>query len=72
MASVYFHPDISNQDLKIIESKHNKKNTIIKLNHLELQRPNFDYTGFDIKKIINKKLKIDLKKFQHIRKKHLN
>ena len=25
MASVYFHPDISNQDLKIIESKYNKK-----------------------------------------------
>ena len=27
MASVYFHPDISNQDLKIIESKYNKKDT---------------------------------------------
>ncbi len=56
----------------IIVKKNLKKNTIIKLDHLELQRPNFDYTGFDIKKIINKKLKIDLKKFQHIRKKHLN
>ena len=39
-----------------IVNKNLKKNTKIKLSDLELQRPNVGFTGFELKKILGKKL----------------
>ena len=54
MASVYFHPDISNQDLKIIESKYNKKDTGYLINKAS------DFICEILSKKIKKKKKLSL------------
>ena len=52
MARVYFHPDISNQDLKSIESKYNKKDTEYLINRAS------DFICEILSKKIKKKQKI--------------
>ena len=55
----------------IIVNKNIKKNEKIKISDLDLRRPNFGLTGFDLKKILGRKLKKNLLKSEHIKKKHL-
>ena len=51
-----------------IVNKNLKKNTKIKLSDLELQRPNVGFTGFELKKILGKKINKNKLNYTHLKK----